>query len=1019
MRRLDVGRGVGRRAGFRDRAGEEEGTAGPSVSAPTDPIPRLGRERATAALPPSLRGALVLALLALAFLWTPISRHGDSYYTTVDLLQSGSLLRVDPRHTAGNLLLSDPVVQMLPWLAFNRSELARGRMPLWNPYNGCGAPHFANAQSAVLSPFSLPFYVLGVREALIAAAFLKLFALGFFTFLFLKALGTRQLPALVGATAFMFSGHSVLLLAYPHSGVAAVLPAGLLFVELAMQRFAAGRPCAGPLAGVALALGLGLLAGQPEPFYFCAIAIGGYAFVRLFALFWREGHDRAALARVERRGALFLLAAGLGAGLGAVQVLPFLEYLQYSAMLVARSGVQTPLAKINWPLHAFPDLLGRPSGPYNLAMDVPPPNYEAANSDYAGLFVLVLAASAILCAWRDRRALGFGLFALVWTAYAYDLFGVNVVLDRIPSLDLAPRNRSQHLGLFAAAVCAAIAVERSLERRARRDWAAAGLTLVLAVGLSLLVLRGADWLLAKALRFYAEGPAFLAWVRKGQGFVVWTTAAGAAAAAALWLVRGRVAQLVLGCAVLAVVFAQTGWLLRDYNSLTPEQLFYPRTPAIARIQEEAGRGRGNAIVIGEDTLPPEANLAYGIPLLATYDALGVLRYERLYGALFGAEGNWRIPRHAPEAALRLFGVSTVVSPSPWIDDGLGLEHPLWHPRATYELGEIGPGRRIVQRFQAPRDGLRAVSVWLATYNRTNRCTLQLALRDRDTAKVLALREIDCSTLRADAHDRVQVVLTFPPIPDSRGRRYDLILGSQNASLGNAVTAWATRHFGIHQYRWMHRVPDESEGLARPRMGDLPLPTGCFGLSAARTPQPGGLNFDFACGSAELGALEKIGRFGAHRHERAPRFRTVGRSILARSEREAWLRVLQPDFDPDLAVVLSDVPEGTREIGGGAPGAVEVLGEEPGRVKLRAARADAGYLVLAQAAFPGWRARVDGDERPLLRANYALTALELPAGEHVVELDYSPLSFRLGALLTLASAAAGLALLLRARRRAAR
>ena len=200
MRGLDAGRGVGPRAGFRTRAGD------PSVPeaanrAPTDAVPRLARDRAPAAGPRSLLGALAIALLAVAFLWAPISRYGDSYYTTVDLLQAGSLLRVEPGHQPRNLLLSDPVVQMLPWLAFNRSELARGRMPLWNPYNGCGAPHLANAQSAVLSPFSLPFYVLDVRTALIASAFLKLFALGFFTFLLLQALGPRQLPSLIGATA--------------------------------------------------------------------------------------------------------------------------------------------------------------------------------------------------------------------------------------------------------------------------------------------------------------------------------------------------------------------------------------------------------------------------------------------------------------------------------------------------------------------------------------------------------------------------------------------------------------------------------------------------------------------------------------------------------------------------------------------------------------------------------------------------------------------------------------------------
>ena len=262
---------------------------------------------------------------------------------------------------------------------------------------------------------------------------------------------------------------------------------------------------------------------------------------------------------------------------------------------------------------------------------------------------------------------------------------------------------------------------------------------------------------------------------------------------------------------------------------------------------------------------------------------------------------------------------------------------------------------------------------------------------------------------------MQVVLTFPPIPDSRGRLYELILGSQDASPGNAVTAWATRHFGPHQYRWMHRIPDESAGTARPRLGPLSLPTGSFGLSVARSPRPGGLNFDFSCDLAACREVGPLGRFDLYRHEGAPRFRSVGRAILARSEREAWLRVLQPEFDPELAVILSDAPEGTREIGGGAPGAVEVLSEEPGRVKLRAARADAGYLVLAQAAFPGWRARVDGVKRPLLRANYAFTALELPAGEHVIELDYAPLSFRLGALVSLASAAGGALLVWRSRR----
>ena len=47
-----------------------------------------------------------------------------------------------------NRLLIDPVLQFQPWLESNRAELRAGRLPLWNPRAGCGAPHLANGQSA-------------------------------------------------------------------------------------------------------------------------------------------------------------------------------------------------------------------------------------------------------------------------------------------------------------------------------------------------------------------------------------------------------------------------------------------------------------------------------------------------------------------------------------------------------------------------------------------------------------------------------------------------------------------------------------------------------------------------------------------------------------------------------------------------------------------------------------------------------------------------------------------------------
>ena len=59
----------------------------------------------------------------------------------------------------------DPVLQFQPWLEFNRTMIRAGRLPLWNPYAGCGAPHLANGQSAVFDPFHVMAYLGTLPEA--------------------------------------------------------------------------------------------------------------------------------------------------------------------------------------------------------------------------------------------------------------------------------------------------------------------------------------------------------------------------------------------------------------------------------------------------------------------------------------------------------------------------------------------------------------------------------------------------------------------------------------------------------------------------------------------------------------------------------------------------------------------------------------------------------------------------------------------------------------------------------------
>ncbi|HEY3108918.1 MAG TPA: YfhO family protein, partial [Chloroflexota bacterium] len=69
------------------------------------------------------------------------------------------------------------------------------------------------------------------------------------------------------------------------------------------------------------------------------------------------------------------------------------------------------------------------------------------------------------------------------------------------------------------------------------------------------------------------------------------------------------------------------------------------------------------------------------------------------------------------------------------------------------------------------------------------------------------------------------------------------------------------------------------------------------------------------------------------------------------------------------------------------------------------------LVVADAWHPGWRADLDGRSVPILRTNHAFRGVAIPAGQHVVTMRYRPGSLYLGAAITAASLAIGLALLL--------
>jgi len=100
--------------------------------------------------------------------------------------------------------------------------------------------------------------------------------------------------------------------------------------------------------------------------------------------------------------------------------------------------------------------------------------------------------------------------------------------------------------------------------------------------------------------------------------------------------------------------------------------------------------------------------------------------------------------------------------------------------------------------------------------------------------------------------------------------------------------------------------------------------------------------------------------------------------------------------------LALVAPGSRHITGPPaafrPANARELGPDRLRVTVPAGRA--GWLVVGNAYFPQWRAKVDGRTVPVRRTDYAAIGLPLSAGPHTVELVIGRDSFRFAAVISI-------------------
>jgi hypothetical protein len=122
------------------------------------------------------------------------------------------------------------------------------------------------------------------------------------------------------------------------------------------------------------------------------------------------------------------------------------------------------------------------------------------------------------------------------------------------------------------------------------------------------------------------------------------------------------------------------------------------------------------------------------------------------------------------------------------------------------------------------------------------------------------------------------------------------------------------------------------------------------------------------------------------------------------EHELIQALRSSSFDPAKEVLFTergvdDISDTEVNVGRES---VDILTYKPKHIALRARSRSPGILVVSDAYYPGWRAYLDKKEVPIYRANGAMRAVKLPAGEHEVDFRYQPASIYIGGAISVST-----------------
>lgn len=917
----------------------------------------------------------------------------------------------------------DTFTYFYPQQSYFAETLRQGRLPLWNPYLFTGVPFLANMQTAIFYPFNLMFLILPVPRAYAYSIVFHVFLAGLFMYLLgRRSLGLSVAAAFVGAVTFMFSGFFNSLVGHINQlHAAAWMPLLFMLCDTAYTRRSIRVAAAG-----AFVLALQFTAGHAQEFY---LTVFGLTIFLVFRIIAEGARLLASDAQPEEQDdayeqpsrhprfsdmlapiGLFVLVLGLGGGLAAVQLLPSLEL----SSLSIRAGGMTYEEAVSFslpPWLALKSLLP--------VFTDPQPFSEWLG--YVGVFGLALAVLAIAAARR-----GFVWFAVTTAAVAmFFAFGqfnplYPLAFELVPGLDLF-RVPARWIYLYTFAISILIGNGADcLVGRARQGATSGILIRFLALAVAIGGALSSIYLFVRnALPF--EPPSFE--LPSEQVRLIWLALAGLAVAIiSLSLLLRKDARWLAAMVVVGELFAASQGM--EVNQTTLPQAYSAIRPAIAHFLADKELYR--VLPISDNTYDPgdlrelREMLRGAITEKEIYDYVVATKWKETLqpnlplryriASLDGYDGGL-LPLKSYVELKQLFPLRQKQSA-----DGRLREEIEAIPDVNL-LGMLNVKYVLLDRVHdAWVDGVYYDLALSQQIDSSNSAFVLDTLPSFETTSLGIVSHLSDGATIPDKQTVARVTVT-----DIHGVEYvfPLRAGVETAEgqFTKANSGGKVAHAQANKAKAWKNDPDSWDYL-----GKVVLPSTIF-------PKRIAVRYVGQAGNMVLRGITLID----------DRNQTSVPVALSRSleidylgdvkiyrNRDVWPRafVVQQDQEAAIGNTTSNGPDwqivriDPANLGAGrtilakrSGDTAEILRYEPETVEIRTSTTSKGFLVLTDSYYPGWTVTVDGQKRPLVRANWFFKAVELEPGNHFVRFDYDPQTLKLGALISLLSAVAILGLVI--------